>query len=484
MVRHLVSAAAFLWLSLVSASAQIGPSALPSLPSGFKSLHKTLDLEYLPPATRGLGFQDRALAFQGRFQEFAPPLISELVFGSEDLGGKALDTLNLSIPFPGEDGAELPLEYAFIAFGCHARFAEFLKAYGATRLSPAQIAPILYLGLDESSLSAYLDRFHFSSYELCLIVSNLVRTGSSDLALWLVEKAGPSLDPEGRYPSALAAAAIEARDLPALAGILAHAPGADLEALRRLCLLRDFPEGMAYVSDPEADNFPLLKEAISLSNSQFVELLLPLYPRSRLSLAQASGLVDAATYQGRPRNDYLYLLLLLGGYDEAARLADRALEDILISRDYKPPLELGLRRALADLVLGHGANVNHYDPFYGPYLHWFASLGTASLAEKREMIKWLISRGADRWARREGLLYSEIPLSSRASINEKGVRLRLTPSLKGEVLASLSQGTLVQVVEMGEVELSIDDYTGLWYRVVTPGKLQGWVYGKYLTYIE
>ena len=352
------------------------------------------------------------------------------------------------------------------------------------RLSPAQVAPILYLGLDELSLAAYLDLFAFSPSELCLIVSNLVRSGSSDLGLWLVEREGPSLDPDGRYSTALVASAIEARDLPALAGLLGYSPGADRDALRRLCLLRDFPEGMAYLSDSEADNFPLLKEALSLSNSQFVELLLPLYPRSRLSVSQAASLVDAASYQGRPRNDYLYLLLLVGGYDETARLADRALEDVLISRDYKPPLSLGLRRTLADLLIGHGANINHYDPFFGPYLHWFASLGTASLAEKREMIKWLISRGADRWARRDGLLYSEIPLSTRAMINEKGVRLRQTPSLKGEVLSSLNLGTLVEVLEIGEIELSIDDYTGLWYRVGTSGKLQGWVYGKYLTYIE
>jgi len=60
-----------------------------------------------------------------------------------------------------------------------------------------------------------------------------------------------------------------------------------------------------------------------------------------------------------------------------------------------------------------------------------------------------------------------------------GLRVRSSPDLDGERIASLSYMSEVRVTRQGENTVTIDGITGKWVYV-TAGDTEGWVFGGYL----
>jgi tetratricopeptide (TPR) repeat protein len=61
------------------------------------------------------------------------------------------------------------------------------------------------------------------------------------------------------------------------------------------------------------------------------------------------------------------------------------------------------------------------------------------------------------------------------------LRLRDEPSIKGKQIASLDNGSYVQVLEIGVEFVDSDGYAGNWMRIRTQNDQTGWCFGAYLT---
>jgi tetratricopeptide (TPR) repeat protein len=60
------------------------------------------------------------------------------------------------------------------------------------------------------------------------------------------------------------------------------------------------------------------------------------------------------------------------------------------------------------------------------------------------------------------------------------LRLRSAPSVRGNIITSLDNGSLVQVLETGASFVDSDGYRGNWTQVLTPQGTAGWCFGAYL----
>lgn len=60
------------------------------------------------------------------------------------------------------------------------------------------------------------------------------------------------------------------------------------------------------------------------------------------------------------------------------------------------------------------------------------------------------------------------------------LRVRSNPSTSGDVITSLDNGSLVQVLETGASFIDTDGYRGNWMRIATPNGVAGWCFGAYL----
>lgn len=70
-----------------------------------------------------------------------------------------------------------------------------------------------------------------------------------------------------------------------------------------------------------------------------------------------------------------------------------------------------------------------------------------------------------------------------AYVNDYRVRVRNSPSLKGDVLGVLDKNVEVQVRERSAEPETIDGETWYWYKIHR-GMIEGWMYGKYLDKIN
>lgn len=411
--------------------------------------------------------------------------LKELVYGEPDFHARDLSNYTFRVAEEGEElGFDLPLELAYLSLGFHDRYFAFLEAYGPGRLDPASVSRHLYTNMDDAALQRYLSAYAFNPGEAARIICNLAWYGNGELALALADRWKEVLVQDPALVAAVLDPAIERHDEALFDSLLAVLPLRDEGLSVALCTLHDFGYGFDRLFAGRGDTTKALELAVALSNAPLVEKLLPANPRFRLSKEKAAAVVESAMADGVPRNLYVYLLLLGAGFDEDRRYVNAALRSAL-SRDIgKPEMDLALRERLADAFIAAGASLNRVDPLYGPWLHWYASSGGLSLAYKKGMLRYLLSRGADPRARWQGLLYNEVPLSRRGLINETGVRLRKAPDLRSDVIMKLDKGTFVEILEMGDTEITIDYYTGIWYRVTLKGGLKGWVFGKYIDYVE
>lgn len=411
--------------------------------------------------------------------------LKNLVYGEPDFLVQDLSTYTFRVAEEGEElGFDLPLELAYLSLGFHEKYFAFLEAYGSGRLDSASVSRHLYSNIDDAVLQRYLSAYSFAPEEKARIVCNLAWYGNVDLALRLADRWKAELLKDPALAASALDPAIEKHDEALFDSLLAVLPLSDEGLVVALCTLHDFRYGFDKVFSGKGDTSKALELAVALSNAPMVEKLLPANPRYRLTREKAAAIVESAMADDEPKNLYVYLLLLGAGYDEEKRYVNAGLRSTL-SRDLgTPEMDLALRERLADAFLAAGASLNRVDPLFGPWLHWYASSGNLSLAYKKEMLRYLLARGADPRARWQGLLYSEVPLSRRGLINETGVRLRMAPDLRSEVIRKLEKGTQVEILEMGDTEMTIDYYTGIWYRVALKGGVKGWVFGKYIDYIE
>jgi hypothetical protein len=411
--------------------------------------------------------------------------LKDLVYGDPDFASRDLSRYTFRLAEDGEElGFDLPLELAYLSLGLHGKYLAFVAAYGGSRLDGASVSRHLYTGIDAATLESYLALYSFTPEEEARIVCNLGWFANGDLAVML---AGRWKDALARDPGLVASVldpAIERHDEALFDALLSALQPQDLSQVASLCVLHDFGYGFGKALVGAPDTAKALELAVFLSNAPFVEQLLPLNPRYRAGRDRANTVVDAAMSEGLPRNLYIYLLLLNAGYDDERRYVNAGLHAALTEGMGRVEMDLGLRQRLGDAFIAAGASINRVEPLYGPWLHWYASSSTLSLAYKKGMIRYLLSRGADPKARWQGLLYSEVPLSRHGLVNETGVRLRKDPDLRSEILQKLDKGTQVEILELGDTEITIDNYTGIWYRVSLKGGAKGWIFGKYIDYVE
>jgi hypothetical protein len=359
-----------------------------------------------------------------------------------------------------------------------------MAAYGSSNLDAEAVSRRLYVNVDEGTVAAYDRIFAFNPLQKARIAVNLIHFGRVELAQSLMEAWSPYLAPSPALATSILAAAAEAGDPGLFDACLAYFPQRDNLVLSEACVMEDFSYGFDKVFEPNGDFGPVLEAAVRMSNAAFVERILAVTQRSRLSKDRVAEVLQAAIVAGEARNRYVYLLLLSNGYDPERRYASSVLRAVLLETEAKPDQDLEAKTRFADALLRLGADINRIEPLWGPYLHWYASTDWFPFQYKTGMIKWLLARGANPMARWQGLLYDEIPLSRHGRINEEGVRLRATPDLRGTVIQRLEKGTAFEVLEMGEIELSVDYYTGLWYKIRLKGGVTGWVFGKYIDYEE
>ena len=411
--------------------------------------------------------------------------LRDLIYGEPDFAARDLSRYTFRLAEEGDElGFDLPLELAYLSLGLHGKYLAFIAAYGGSRLDGASVSRHLYTNVDAASLEPYLALYAFTPEEEARIVCNLGWYANGDLAVMLAGRWKAELSREAGLAAAVLDPAVERHDEALFDALLAALQPLDLSQVSSLCVLHDFGYGLGKVLGAAQDTTKALELAVFLANAPFVEQLLPLNPRYRAGRDRANAIADAAMSEGRPRNLYIYLLLLNAGYDDERRYVNAGLHAAMTEGMDRTELDPALRQRLADAFISAGASINRVDPLYGPWLHWYASSSSLSLAYKKGMIRYLLSRGADPKARWQGLLYSEVPLSRHGLVNEAGVRLRKAPDLRSEILQKLDKGTQVEILELGDTEITIDNYTGIWYRVSLKGGARGWIFGKYIDYVE
>ncbi|MDR0563269.1 MAG: tetratricopeptide repeat protein [Spirochaetaceae bacterium] len=75
------------------------------------------------------------------------------------------------------------------------------------------------------------------------------------------------------------------------------------------------------------------------------------------------------------------------------------------------------------------------------------------------------------------------PTHTVATNDRTNLRLRSSPSTKGEAIMSLPYGSSVQVLRVGDFFVDADGNSGNWMYVATPEGGQGWCFGAYLKYL-
>jgi uncharacterized protein YgiM (DUF1202 family) len=75
---------------------------------------------------------------------------------------------------------------------------------------------------------------------------------------------------------------------------------------------------------------------------------------------------------------------------------------------------------------------------------------------------------------------ASIPIEN-GTINDRRVRLRAKPGLKGDTIGFLNTGDAVVIIDKSPEKQQIDGMNEYWYKVQVDNKPDGWVYGKYIT---
>lgn len=65
-------------------------------------------------------------------------------------------------------------------------------------------------------------------------------------------------------------------------------------------------------------------------------------------------------------------------------------------------------------------------------------------------------------------------------LNDSNVRIRSEPNTSAKVLGALMKGDIVKVHDVTNDKMVIGDTEAYWYRIKTPGGVEGWVYGAYV----
>ena len=87
-----------------------------------------------------------------------------------------------------------------------------------------------------------------------------------------------------------------------------------------------------------------------------------------------------------------------------------------------------------------------------------------------------IAFAVERRAQRGG----ELPGAGRLYVvTGSGLRVRNAPGTDGDVLGKLDAGVAVRAIQSGP-EDTIGGATNIWFYVVAPGGLVGWVFGQFL----
>lgn len=71
----------------------------------------------------------------------------------------------------------------------------------------------------------------------------------------------------------------------------------------------------------------------------------------------------------------------------------------------------------------------------------------------------------------------------RINVNVEALNMRSEPSLSGEVLDRIPNGTIVGILYFDSKEQYLDGATGSWCRIKYAGQ-EGWVWGNYLIVLE
>lgn len=71
----------------------------------------------------------------------------------------------------------------------------------------------------------------------------------------------------------------------------------------------------------------------------------------------------------------------------------------------------------------------------------------------------------------------------RINVNVEALNMRSEPSLSGEVLERIPNGTIVGILYFDSKEQYLDGATGSWCRIKYAGQ-EGWVWGNYLIRLE
>lgn len=64
------------------------------------------------------------------------------------------------------------------------------------------------------------------------------------------------------------------------------------------------------------------------------------------------------------------------------------------------------------------------------------------------------------------------------------LNIRAKPNDRAEVIGSISAGQLATVLEKTEISYMIENNEDYWYKIETPAKKQGWVFGYYLKFLD
>jgi len=77
-----------------------------------------------------------------------------------------------------------------------------------------------------------------------------------------------------------------------------------------------------------------------------------------------------------------------------------------------------------------------------------------------------------------------------AMVVGEGVRLRVSPDLKSEVVEKLHTGSLIRIIGPGDRKVSLGSYNEcdpdgyLWYEVITASGERGWLYGEFIYHLR
>jgi hypothetical protein len=69
-------------------------------------------------------------------------------------------------------------------------------------------------------------------------------------------------------------------------------------------------------------------------------------------------------------------------------------------------------------------------------------------------------------------------------LNDDSVRIRAEPNLSGEIKGFVNRMDKVEILEIGRKKQRIEGMRSVWYRIITAGNVEGWVFGAYIDIVE